>query len=64
MYVKVVATLNQMNVKKKIHRVKNINKKIKKKLKIKFLDHKINKFNKNYFKTRVKKTGYGFKNLD
>ena len=24
----------------------------------------INKFNKNYFKTRVKKTGYGFKNLD
>ena len=24
----------------------------------------INKFNKNYFKTRVKKAGYGFKNLD
>ena len=24
----------------------------------------INKFNKNYFKTRVKKTGYGFKSLD
>jgi len=24
----------------------------------------INRFNKNYFKTRVKKTGYGFKNLD
>ena len=24
----------------------------------------INKFNKNYFKTRVIKTGYGFKNLD